>query len=409
MKKKNTIAATLFALLLGGCSSSEWLTVESGECDRQDATARVQVEKGTYSLTETKDGRQVAVPCQTVTENGISYLYFPLSGKTAAGEKRRFCLRKAPKGRTLQGTEKEMGKMAVKDDGSSLTLLSNGKNILQYNYALSSLPDGVSQIFARSGYIHPACTPSGFVFTLIQPVDHRHHYGIWNPWTHLIYEDKLYDLWNLGDSLGTVRADRVDAVYEGDVMSGFDAWLQHVIFAPGGEKTIMNERWRIRAVDVGDAFVWDFESELHPCAEKPITIQTYRYQGFGCRATDKWTRDNCTMMTSEGLERPQIDGSTARWIYVNGQVEGQRSGCMFMSFPENYNTPEPLRIWNEDASGGRGDVFVNFCPTKTKDWVLQPSETYRLRYRVVAYDGEMNPQRAELMWQDFAHPIEITK
>lgn len=395
------IAAWLSMLLLG-CTPTERLTVESGAYDRHDAIAKIQVEKGNYTLTETSRGIRRQIPCQTISEDGTSWLYFSLSGTTQAGESRSFSMR-----RTKDPADED--RMKVQDDGSSLVLKSDGKNILQYNYALSSVPDGVSEIFARSGYIHPACTPSGFVLTCIQPVDHRHHYGIWNPWTHIIYEDCLYDLWNLGDSLGTVRADRVEAVYEGDVLAGFDSWLQHVIFAPNGEKTIMNEEWRVRATQSGDAFVWDFESVLLPCAEKPVTIQAYRYQGFGCRATQKWTRDNCTMMTSEGLERPQIDGSTARWIYVNGDVDGQRSGFMFMSFPDNYNTPEPLRIWNEDANGGRGDVFVNFCPTKTKDWVLVPGHTYRLRYRVIAFDGAMNPQLAEQLWQDYVHPVVVTK
>ena len=98
--------------------------------------------------------------------------------------------------------------MSVRDDGRAVTLLSAGKPVLSYNYAVTPAPEGVSDVYARSGYIHPAWTPSGFVLTEIQPRDHYHHYGIWNPWTKVEYEGKLYDLWNLGERKGTVRARR---------------------------------------------------------------------------------------------------------------------------------------------------------------------------------------------------------
>ena len=111
--------------------------------------------------------------------------------------------------------------MSVTDNGASLTLEHDGAPILSYNYAVTPAPEGVRAVYARSGYIHPLCTPSGFVLTTIQPRDHRHHYGLWNPWTLAEYDGRVYDLWNLGDSLGTVRARQVDAVYEEDAVCGF--------------------------------------------------------------------------------------------------------------------------------------------------------------------------------------------
>ena len=69
---------------------------------------------------------------------------------------------------------------------------------------------------------------------------------------------------------------------------------------------------------------------------------------------------------------------------------------------KHYEAPEPLRIWNEEANGGRGDVFVNFCPTKMKDWTLEPGHTYVLRYRVLTFDGTVAPETAERLWEAFA-------
>src|SRR5690606_42107088 len=42
--------------------------------------------------------------------------------------------------------------------------------------------------YGRSGFIHPLWSPKGQVLTRVQPEDHYHHYGIWNPWTQLNYE-----------------------------------------------------------------------------------------------------------------------------------------------------------------------------------------------------------------------------
>ena len=402
MKKLYFIGALL--MLAAGCASQKDITVNSGDYPREDCVVKVEIGKtgNNFALVETTDGAQTPVASQLISEDGVNWLYFKMEGKTPAGKTRTYSYAPA------DGKAAAAAKMNVADDGNDLILKSGNKNILSYNYTLSEVPEGVRQVFARSGYIHPAHTPSGFVYTNVQPVDHRHHYGIWNPWTRVEFENKVYDLWNLGDSLGTVRAKNIEAIYQGDVVAGFDAVVEHVAFTPEGEKVIMNETWKIKAVDAGYGYLWDFVSELEATTDSPVTIKAYRYQGFSCRATAEWTKENSMMMTSEGLERPQIDGSTARWIYVNGAAGDDMAGFMFMATPENYNSPEPLRIWDQNANWGRGDVYVNFCPTKTKDWVIEPGQKYQLSYRVMAYDGEMNPQKAESLWTDFVYPPTVT-
>ena len=79
-----------------------------------------------------------------------------------------------------------------------------------------------------------------------------------------------------------------------------------------------------------------------------------------------------------------------------------------MSFPENYNFPEPIRVWPVDGNGGRGDQFFNLSPIKNKDWVLKAGHTYTLRYRLLIFDGELSAAEADSLWQSFAHPPEIT-
>ena len=381
--------------------------VDAGQYDRQDCVMSLDV--STYISDNVRDpyvyevteGQRRPVACQLVRSGNSGIVYFVLEGKTLAHTSRQYVMRFG------KASEPRQPVMSMQDNQEFLVLRQEGRPILSYRYTLAPVPEGVDSIFRRSGFIHPAWTPSGFVLTAIQPRDHRHHYGIWNPWTHLVYDGTLYDLWNLGECQGTVRAAAVEATYQGDVMAGFDALLDHVIFTSAGEKTIMKEAWHVKAWKAGNGFLWDFESRLSPSTSLPILLKEYRYAGFGYRANEVWTSKNCIMKSSEGYSRPQIDGTRARWIYITGTSDAGHSGLLLMSSPQNYNSPEPLRIWNESANGGRGDAFINFAPTKNMDWQLEPGQTYVLRYRLFAYDGEMTSERAEQLWQDFASPPTI--
>lgn len=379
------------------------LLVNAGRFERQDCIVAADVssiplkEGYEFVLFELNGKKKVPVASQLVVEDGKALLYFTLEGITQVNEVREFLLKtKKPKARASF--------MEVEDDSNSLIVKKDGRPVLAYKYTITMPPAGVDPIFQRSGYIHPAFTPSGFVLTTIQPKDHRHHYGIWNPWTKLEYDGTIYDLWNLGDKKGTVRASTIERTYQGSMMSGFDARLSHVIFKSGGEKKIMDELWKVKAWHVGEGFLWDFESDLMPSTNLPVLLKEYRYAGFGYRANEIWTNKNCIMMTSEGNSRQKIDGSRARWIYITGTSPAGHSGLLFLGAPDNYNSPEPLRIWDENANGGRGDAFINFAPTKNMDWNLESGKKYKLRYRLYAYDGEMAPERADELWNDFAYP-----
>ncbi|MDR0814631.1 MAG: PmoA family protein, partial [Bacteroidales bacterium] len=355
--------------------------------------------KSDWALSELKGKKTEKVLSQTVKENGKTVLYWVLTGKTKAGESRTFVAKPSkPSAKPL---------MTVEDTHKALILKNGTKNVLQYNYAHVEPPEGVDAAYGRSGFIHPAWSPAGNVLTNLSPKDHRHHFGIWNPWTHVVYDGTLYDLWNIGDKQGTVRARNIENTFAGDIFAGYTAGLDHYIFTPEEEKIVMDELWKVKTWNVSGGFLWDFESHLHPATALPVLLQAYRYAGFGYRATEEWTKENCEMLTSEGKTRQEIDGTNARWIYITGATKTGRSGLLFLGHPENHNAPEPLRIWDENANGGRGDAFINFAPTKNEDWELKPNEHYVLKYRVLSYEGEMTSEQANRLWNDFAYPPKV--
>ena len=77
-----------------------------------------------------------------------------------------------------------------------------------------------------------------------------------------------------------------------------------------------------------------------------------------------------------------------------------------LSYPTNYNHPEPLRVWPENTNG-RGDVFLNFSPTKNRSWKLEPGRTYVLQYRFLVFNDPFSKEQAEAAWQGFANMSEV--
>ncbi|MBO7371410.1 MAG: PmoA family protein, partial [Bacteroidales bacterium] len=220
MKFKVILLSLLIPVLSFGASVN--ISVNAGKYDRTDCVVTADVsalklkDKFAVELYETTNGGEVATPCQVVLDGKNAELFFILTGNTAPGQIRTYVAKKVK-------AKKADSKMKAVMDDKAVVLKKSGKDVLKYNFAINQSPEGVDPVFNRGGYIHPAYTPSGFVLTNIQPRDHRHHYGIWNPWTKLMYDGQVYDCWNLVERQGTVRPEAVEALYEGDVFSGFNA------------------------------------------------------------------------------------------------------------------------------------------------------------------------------------------
>ncbi len=299
---------------------------------------------------------------------------------------------------------------AAKND-SSLTFRSGNRNLLRYYYQTVYPPKGIDTNFKRSGFIHPLWTPHGQELTRIQAPDHYHHYGIWNPWTHVLFEKDTVDFWNLKDHKGTVRFAKLISKTNGDVFSEFEVLHEHVVFKKDGtEKVAMNELQTVRVYEPeknSDYYIVDITSAMSCATESPFLILEYRYAGMGWRTTGYWDNNNCEVLTSEGKTRKDTDGSRAKWCIVQGALPGNdEGGVAFLSYPTNYNFPEPMRIWTLNTNG-RGDMFFSFAPTKDRNWLLEPGKTYVLKYRMVVFNGKFDAAKAETAWQYYAAPPQV--
>ena len=335
----------------------------------------------------------------------IPQLWWILDGTTASGKVREYFLYK-------NAPQKFENKITTIVTPESIVLKNGNSEILHYQTAVMYPPAKVDTAYKRSGFIHPLFSPSGNILTRVSPPDHYHHVGIWNPWTRVRISNHVTDFWNLYEKQGTVRFAGINSIVNGPVYGGFSVRQEHIDFQ--GKKTeelAINEVWDVRAWNaepiVGlKAWLVDLTTFLSVAGDSTIVFEAYRYGGgIGIRANEEWTKDNSTVLTSEGKTRKDADGTRARWTDLNGAFKNNgQSGIVFFSHPANREHPEPMRVWPENMNNNRGDVYFEFCPIRYKEWVLNPGIVYRLKYRMLVYDGTINKETADRIWNDFAYP-----
>ena len=292
----------------------------------------------------------------------------------------------------------------------ALTISDGSRNFLRYHFGTVYPPAGIDTVYRRSGFIHPLWSPRGQELTRINAPDHYHHWGMWNPWTETFFEGDSVDFWNLARRQGTVRFARFVSLTTGPAFAEYKSLHEHVVYKKQNpEKVAINELQTVRIYQPArqqNYYIADLTVELNCATDSPVVLLEYRYGGLGIRATEAWNRNNSQVLTSEGKTRKDADGSTARWCMVQGAVENDHAGLVMLSAPTNYNHPEPLRIWPENMNG-RGDVFLNFSPTKNISWKLEPGKQYVLQYRLIVFNDPFSKEQAEAAWQGFANPPEI--
>lgn len=393
------------------CQSTEifHIKVEAGNFERINTPVSFGldgitiVDSLSYQLVEKVSGKMVEKPFQ-IEPGYVSQLWFILDGTTPAGKAREYFLYK--------NTNHHFdNKITAEVNKTGIILRNNGTEILNYQTAVHYPPAKVDTAYKRSGFLHPVMTPSGNVLTRIDAPDHYHHFGIWNPWTKVKIRNHVTDFWNLGSKQGTVRFAGINSTVNGPVYGGFSIRQEHIDFqGKKPEELTMNEVWDVRAWNVEPvagikAWLVDLSTFLSVEGDSTITFEAYRYAGgIGIRATAEWNKDNSNVLTSEGRTRKTADGSHARWADVNGAFKDKgQSGITFFSHPTNRAHPEPMRVWPE-SQNGTGDVYFEFCPTRFTDWALNPGNIYRLKYRMLIYDGKIDKTVADRIWNDFAYP-----
>ncbi len=289
---------------------------------------------------------------------------------------------------------------AVERDGRVEATCGNHL-MLAWQVAPMAHPAGGEKFAAASAFLHPLCTPSGFVCTTVQPPDHLHHLGLWWPWKFVEVDGKRYNTWEMQEGQGAHVGRTAKQLSGGPDKLAWEFSNDTVIRpADGPQATVIHETAKVTLGSQGkDVNVIDVAISQQ-AADKPVTIVNYTYSGFSWRGPASWNKDNSTMTTSEGLGREQANGKPARWVMVSGPTPAGSATVLLMSAAADLaGTPERLRVW--DAKMGNGTPFVNFNPVLDKALPLDDGHpaVSNMKYRVLAADRTLDATEAETEWR----------
>ena len=286
---------------------------------------------------------------------------------------------------------------------------AEGRPILEYRAKPGGLPQGFAPEFLRGGYISAVYTPSGTLVSDDYPPDHKHHHGIWSPWTKTEFEGRHPDFWNMGSKTGTVFCVSVtfDALPSKTGETTINARHRMIdLTAPGGPKSALKERWDLTVhaprKEAPAANIFDLTITQTTATDSPLTLPKYHYGGLGFRGHRDWHgKTGCRFLTSEGKTRENGNETRAKWTRVSGDVaapDGKPAAAASLTIlchPENFRFPQPVRIHPSEP-------FFCFAPQQLGEFKIEPGKPYIARYRFIASDGEPDAKMIEGWWDEYA-------
>jgi hypothetical protein len=379
----------IVATALLGCAAPAFsrdlkVTVSAGDYDRHDTVVQFKLPEDTgpggYALTDDSGQR-------TRLQVGPSGRATFILGELKRGQTRTYRLDEGGD----DGAKAAPVEMSRDDD--RITFSAGGKEILQYQGAKTPLPAGYGPEYQRGGYIYPLYTPSGKLVADDYPPKHKHHHGIWSPWTKTVFEGRQPDFWNMGDKKGTVEFVGIDAAWGGAVVGGFAARHRMIdLTAKPDPKPALDESWNVRVyrplTGSRPMYVFDWMSTQTCASDSPLVLPRYHYGGLGFRGSREWEdKSNCVFLTSEGKDRSNGNETTGKWCWIGGKVQGDMAGVAILCHPENFRFPQGMRL-NPD------EPFFSYCPSQGGEWKIQPGKPYVARYRFVVADGPADARKS---------------
>lgn len=286
------------------------------------------------------------------------------------------------------------GTMQIRRDADAIRVTRpSGKELLRYQ--LTPLDPKTFSV-RTAGFFHPIATPSGVVISALAPDDHPHHRGLFLAWVEMRAPTVDADFWGWGKYASTenrrIENVGVDAVAqdagEGVAFTARNEWL-------AGDTPVMHETLATHTRIDGDLQVLDLDYTLTPALD--ITLPRWAFSGFCLRVRKDGT---VTAASASGRTdfptpdplKPEMNWPDDGWYaYAVVLPDGTKAGAAVMAHPENppatWHNLVPLRMLNP-AISTQGDL------------ALHEKAPLRLRYRVVAFDGDL-PRAAldRLVWR----------
>ena len=288
--------------------------------------------------------------------------------------------------------------LELRDCDATLEVFSGENLLLRYHKKSPELPEGVDEIYRRSGFIHPVNTPDGRAVTDDFPVDHLHQHGLFFAWTSGKYAGRKIDFWNQRKKEGRVEHRRVLATDEsGDTVS-FTVELAHFDQRDGG-KEILDEVWTVTVREVKDgSYVFDIETRQTLVDEVPLEVEKYHYGGMALRGAAAWlgTKEEpgCEFLTSDGKARKAGNHTRPNWVAMKGELDGKPATVAVLGSPKNFRAPQPVRIHPDKP-------YFCFAPMVEEGFKIEAGKPYVSRYRYVVSGGDLGAAEIDKHWKGY--------
>jgi len=273
---------------------------------------------------------------------------------------------------------------------TELSLRSGRQTILTYNAGYQPSPIKDAPYYGRSGFIHPVRTPAGRIVTDDFPKDHPHQHGLMFAWTTATFEGRKLNFWDQKRKEGVIQHVRTLKADDDQIV----VKLRHVDISNSKRKPALNETWKLTRVPHDMMHVFDLVSTQTCATKKPLTMRKYHYGAMMIRGAENWMTEGAEMITDDGKARKEGNHSRPRWVTVSGKVDGADCGIAAMSHPDNFRSPQPVRLHPTKP-------YFCFAPMVLGEFQIKPDAPYVSRYRIIAFDGKPNFKQLETLWQQY--------
>ena len=295
--------------------------------------------------------------------------------------------------------------LALNETKDEIRITLGGKPVLEYVKTEKPVPEGIDEVYKRSGYIHPVYSPLGQEVTGDFPLDHAHQHALFFAWTRTKYAGKQVDFWNQAKQQGRIEHRGVKAIKRQDDHVSFS--VVHAFVTDQGDKEVdvLHETWTVTVHQTPtDYFLFDIESVQTCASDKPLLLEKYRYGGMALRGSGQWLKEkedtttqpgDLIFLTSEGKNR--IDGNHTRpnWVAMSGKLDGQETSIAIFGSPNNFRAPQSVRIHPNKP-------YFCFAPMVTEAFEIAPGEKYISRYRYLVRSAAADPSVIEQHWLTYA-------
>lgn len=293
---------------------------------------------------------------------------------------------------------------SLKDDGKRISIYSRNRHFFSYNYALQNPPKGISDIYRRSGYIHPLLSPSGATLTDDFSDDHAHQHGLFFAIVKLKMKGQTYDFWNQHKRTANIRH---AAILKKDVQKQIlQVKLEHYTLAAEkdsskpeadrSEQVVIEEIWTLRFFEQNETPVLEWTSNLVNITDQTVLVEKNHYGSLGVRGSGQWRKPEATKFqfeTETGKSRANGNLSRQRWAAMQGFINGKPAGLAIIGSKSNFRSPQPVRLHPTMP-------YFSFAPMSLGSFELKPKQKFKSQFRLIGFDGE-TPRSLIKLLSDF--------